>query len=102
MFGVAPPAPLPLPGRERAPVLAEAGPAVVDLAAELRDAVEYCKLWTNRAARRRREKFGATENHHAALNFAYARETGMRGALATPEQYRAKGDWMRRQFLAMG
>lgn len=95
MFGVA--ARAPAPGPARAAPEAE----VVDLAGELREAVAYCKNWTNRAARLRGERVGRGENHHAALNLAYARETGRRGALATPAEYMAKGDWMKRIYLAM-
>jgi superfamily II DNA/RNA helicase len=97
MFGV------PSPPVRVAAVTDGEAPAVevVDLASELREAVEYCKAWTSRAARRRAEVRGQSENHFASLNLAYARDTGMRGALATPAQYRAKGDWMRRQFETM-
>ncbi|MGD9934098.1 MAG: DEAD/DEAH box helicase [Dehalococcoidia bacterium] len=84
------------------PDLGPQRPAVVDLGAELREAVEYCKTWTSRAARRRAELNGPGENHYAALNLAYSRATGLRGALSTPDQYRAKGDWMKRQFTAWG
>ncbi|MCC7364943.1 MAG: DEAD/DEAH box helicase family protein [Dehalococcoidia bacterium] len=104
MFGVPAPAPaaplraVELPGAAPAP---PAGPDVVDLAAEMREAVEYCKTWTNRAARLRADRRGPGENHHAALNLAYARESGRRGALSTPAEYTAKGDWMKRQYLAM-
>lgn len=102
MFGVAPPtvrtAKPGEPAGEPTPALQR--PAVVDLGAELREAVEYCKTWTSRAARRRAEVVGPGENHYAALNLAYSRATGLRGALSTPEQYRAKGDWMKRQFSA--
>ncbi|MGE5596479.1 MAG: DEAD/DEAH box helicase [Hyphomicrobiales bacterium] len=94
MFGVPSPPPVP-----RASAATEV--RVVNLAAEMREAVEYCKTWTNRAARRRAELRGPGENHHAALNLAYARETGRKGSLATPEEYRAKGDWMKRQYLLM-
>ena len=72
----------------------------MDLGAELRDAVEYCKNWTSRAARRRAEIFGHGENHYAALNMAYSRATGLRDSLSTPDQYRTKGDWMKRSFIA--
>lgn len=93
MFGVAAPPPVMKPAAEAVEI------EVVDLAAEMRDAVEYCKTWTNRAARRRAEVRGPGENHHAVLNLAYARETGRRGALAGPAEYRAKGDWMKRQYM---
>jgi superfamily II DNA or RNA helicase len=97
MFGIPPPPPRrPQPTDGEAPAV-----EVVDLATELREAVEYCKLWTSRAARRRAEVRGHGENHFAALNLAFARETGLRGALATPAQYRAKGDWMRRQYESL-
>ena len=42
---------------------------------------------------------GRRENHHAALNLAYGRATGRRGALSTPAEYRAKGDWMKRRYM---
>ena len=71
---------------------------VVDLHAEIREAIDYCKTWTNRAARARGGLLGARENHHATLNLLYAKESGKKGALNAPEEYRAKGDWMRRQF----
>ena len=74
---------------------------VVDLHAELRTAIEYCRTWTNRAARARAGRVGALENHHAALNLAYARETGRKGALSAPEEYLTKGDWMKRQYSAL-
>ena len=74
---------------------------VVDLQAELREAIDYCKTWTNRAARARSGRGTAAENQHAALNVQYSRESGRKGALNAPEEYRAKGDWMRRQYLAL-
>lgn len=95
MFGVAPPPVAPPRGSAPAPAA-----DVVDLAAELREAVEHCTTWTNRAARERARLRGPGENHHAALHLAYARETGRRGALSTPAQYRAKGDWMKRRCQA--
>jgi len=95
MFGVAAP-----PLAVARPAIAPA-PSVVDLGAELREAVEHCKTWTNRAARERARLRGPGENHHAALNLAYGRETGRKGALATSAEYRAKGDWMKRQYMAM-
>jgi superfamily II DNA or RNA helicase len=94
MFGVVAP-----------PVAARRAPAVTvdvaDLAAEMQDAIEHCKTWTNRAAKERARRRGPGENHHAALNLAYARETGKRGALATPAEYRAKGDWMKRRYVEL-
>ncbi len=76
------------------------GPDVFDLASELQTAVDYCKLWTNRAAKERARKFGSAQNHHAALNMAYAKVSGRKGALATASEYRAKGDYMKRQYEA--
>jgi len=96
MFGVAAPAPV-----ARAQATPEPVPDVVDLAGEMRDAIEYCKTWTNRAAKERARRRGPMENHHAALNLAYARETGKRGALRTAVEYRAKGDWMKRQYTTL-
>lgn len=95
MFGV----PSPTPVKTAPPP--EPEPEVVDLAGEMRDAIEYCKLWTNRAARRRAEIRGPGENHFAALNLAYARETGRKGTLSTPQEYLHKGDWMKRAYLRM-
>ncbi len=74
---------------------------VVDLHAELRTSIEYCRTWTNRAAKARAGRLGPLENHHAALNLAYARETGRKGALNAPAEYQAKGDWMKRQYSAL-
>jgi superfamily II DNA or RNA helicase len=85
-------------------IAGQAAPApveVVDIHAELRDAIEYCKTWTNRAARARGDRRGPLENHHAALNLQYARESGRRGSLNTPGEYMAKGDWMKRQYSAL-
>ncbi|MCC6388123.1 MAG: DEAD/DEAH box helicase family protein [Dehalococcoidia bacterium] len=96
MFGVAAPAPV-----ARAQAAPEPVPDVVDLAGEMRDAIEYCKTWTNRAAKERARRRGPVENHHAALNLSYARETGKRGALRTASEYRAKGDWMKRQYTIL-
>jgi hypothetical protein len=44
---------------------------------------------------------GHAENHHAALNSAYGRETGRKGTLSTPEQYQHKGDWMKGMYLRL-
>jgi superfamily II DNA or RNA helicase len=103
MFGV--PAPPPPPAaRTAAPVAAPANDpraTVVDLQAELQEAIEYCKTWTARAARERARRFGQRENHFAVLNAAFARETGQRGTLATPADYRRKGDWMKRKYLEL-
>jgi hypothetical protein len=96
MFGVRPPAPLAAPARAADPIA-----VVVDLAGEMRDAIEYCKSWTNRAAKQRAVRRGGGENHHAALNLAYARESRKMGALSTAAEYRAKGDWMKRQYTAL-
>jgi len=93
MFGVTAPAPRPAAGqRETATV------EVVDLAGDLRSAVEYCRTWTNRAARARGRLGPPGENAHAWLNMAYSRETGVRGTLSTAEAYRRKGDWMKRRY----
>ncbi|GIW12774.1 MAG: hypothetical protein KatS3mg062_0213 [Tepidiforma sp.] len=100
MFGVpAPPPPtrVTTPQPEPAP----ARTAVVDLHAELQDAIDYCRLWTSRAARERARRLGQGENHFAVLNAAYARETGQKGTLATPADYRRKGDWMKRKYLEL-
>lgn len=71
---------------------------VFDIAAELKQAVDFCRLWTNRAAKERSRKFGNAQNHHAALNLGYGQASGKRGALATAAEYRAKGEWMKRQY----
>lgn len=94
MFGVAPPA-----ARTDSPAAAQA--QVVDLAAEMQDAVEHCKVWTNRAAKERARRLGVAENHHAALNLEYGRKTGRKGSLSTPAEYRAKGDWMKRRYTEL-
>jgi superfamily II DNA/RNA helicase len=94
-FGVSAPKPL---AAQPAPVAAV---EVVDLHAELRDAIDYCKTWTNRAARARGELLRSAENHHATLNLLYAKESGKKGTLNAPEEYRAKGDWMRRQYSSL-
>lgn len=93
MFGVAAPTP-------RGPAATFQAPQVevVDIAGELQDAIEYCRTWTNRAARERGKRHGHGENHHAALNLAYGRETGRKGTLSTPAEYRHKGDWMKRRY----
>ncbi len=72
---------------------------VIDLGAEMQEAVEYCKVWTNRAAKERARHQGPGENHHAALNLAYGRTSGRKGSLSTASEYRAKGDWMKRRYL---
>ena len=95
MFGVLPPPVLPANQTIAAAV------EVVDIDAEMREAVEYCKTWTNRTARERARRAGGNENHHAALNLAYAKESGRRGSLSTPAEYRAKGDWMRRRYMEL-
>ncbi len=95
MFGVLPP---PIsPANQPLVVAIE----VVDIDAEMREAVEYCKTWTNRAARERARRVSGNENHHAALNLAYAKESGRKGSLSTPSEYRAKGDWMRHRYMAL-
>ena len=96
MFGVT--APAPPPGAvQREPHAVE----VVDLAGDLRAAVEYCRTWTNRAARARGRLGPPGENQHAWLNMAYSRETGVRGTLSTAEAYRRKGDWMKRRYAEL-
>lgn len=94
MFGVAAPPP-------RISTPEPPAPTVEDIAGELQEAIEYCKTWTNRAARERARRRGRGENHHAALNLAYGRVTGKRGTLATPAEYRAKGDWMKRRYTEL-
>lgn len=103
MFGVpAPPVARTTASARTPPLTDSAGPAeVVDLQAELQEAIDYCKLWTSRAARERARRFGSGENHFAALNAAYARETGQRGSLSTASEYRRKGDWMKRKYLEL-
>lgn len=96
MFGVAAPPPRSSPRAAEAPTV-----EVVDIAAELQEAIEYCRSWTNRAARERAKRLGQGENHHAALNLAYARESGRKGTLSTPAEYRHKGDWMKRRYLEL-
>jgi superfamily II DNA or RNA helicase len=91
MFGVA--APLPKSDIPAAPLA-----QVIDIAGEMQEALEYCKTWTNRAAKERARKFGSAGNHHAALNLTYARQSGRKGSLSTPAEYRAKGDWMKRRY----
>lgn len=93
MFGVAAPPPR--------PEVALRSAEVVDLAGELQSAVEYCRTWTNRAAKERTRRLGTRENHHAALNSAYARDTGRKGSLSTPSEYRQKGDWMKHRYMEM-
>ncbi|WP_322795330.1 DEAD/DEAH box helicase [Tepidiforma sp.] len=100
MFGIAPPPVQAAPARSPAPAAAPTA-EVVDLAAALQEAIEYCRTWTSRAARERARRYGNRENHFAWLNAAYARETGQRGTLATPEQYRRKGDWMKQRYLEL-
>lgn len=95
MFGVA--APVIRPESAAPAATAE----VIDIAGELTEALEYCKTWTNRAARERARRVGGSENHHAALNLAYAKVSGKKGALSTPSEYRAKGDWMKRKYMEL-
>ncbi|WP_322818359.1 DEAD/DEAH box helicase family protein [Tepidiforma sp.] len=99
MFGV--PSPPPSPKSGTTPAEPASQPAVIDLRAELQDAIDYCRLWTSRAARERERRFGKGENHFAVLNAAYARETGQRGTLSTATEYRRKGDWMKRKYLEL-
>lgn len=77
------------------------GVTVVDLDRELREAIEYCRAWTNRAAKARAKLRGPGENHFAALNLAYGQATGKRGQLRTAAEYRAKGDWMKRRYAEL-
>ncbi len=95
MFGVA--APPPRPETVSVPIQVE----VVDIYAELQAAIEYSKTWTNRAARERSKRIPAADNHHAALNLAYSRESGKKGTLSTAAEYRAKGDWMKRKYMEL-
>jgi superfamily II DNA/RNA helicase len=95
LFGVEAPAP-------RSDLVVQAPSVeVVDLFGELQEAIAYCKTWTNRAAKERARRFPGGENHHAALNMTYSRESGRRGALSTSAEYRAKGDWMKRKYLEL-
>jgi superfamily II DNA or RNA helicase len=96
MFGVAAPA-----ARPDSAVAAPAQAEVVDVYGELQDAIEYCKTWTNRAAAERRRRAPSADNHHAALNLAYSRESGRKGTLSTAAEYRAKGDWMKRKYVEL-
>ena len=96
MFGVAAPQ-----VRPDTVVAAPAPVEVVDLHGELQEALEYCKTWTNRAAAERRRRAPGAENHHAALNLAYSRDSGRKGTLSTAAEYRAKGDWMKRKYLEL-
>ncbi|GIW15501.1 MAG: helicase [Tepidiforma sp.] len=101
MFGIPAPPPAPRAAAPVAPPPAPAQRGVVDLQAELQEAIDYCKTWTSRAARERAKRFGPRENHFAILNAAYARETGQRGTLSTAADYRRKGDWMKRKYLEL-
>lgn len=74
---------------------------VVDLEAELREAIRFCNDWTARAARERSKRYGAAMNHFQALNAAFSRDTGLRGTLTTPAQYRTKGDWMKARYVEL-
>ncbi|MGH2633887.1 MAG: DEAD/DEAH box helicase, partial [Tepidiformaceae bacterium] len=94
MFGVKAP-PVASGGTAATPAEAQ----VFDIAGEIQEAVEYCKTWTNRAAKERARKFGQRENHHAWLNLTYGRQSGRKGSLTTPAEYTAKGDWMKRRYL---
>jgi superfamily II DNA or RNA helicase len=89
------------PAAPARPVAAPANIEVVDLHAEIREAIDYARTWTNRLARLRAERFGAGQNHHAGVNLDYARASGRRGALRTAAEYRAKGDWMRAQYALL-
>jgi superfamily II DNA or RNA helicase len=94
MFGVASPKVAARPTEETAV-------DVADIAGELKETIDYCRAWTNRAARERARRYGPADNHHASLNLAYAREFGRKGALGTPAEYRAKGDWMKRRYMEL-
>lgn len=94
MFGVEPPPVTP-------PASKEQEHEVVDIDAELREAIRFCTDWTNRAARERARHMGNTTNHYQYLNAQYGKATGKRGALSTPEEYRAKGEWMKARYLEL-
>ena len=94
MFGVKPP-----PAAVTTVSAPEADVEVVDIDAELREAIRFCTDWTNRAARERARQVGRSSNHHRELNGLYGKATGKRGTLSTPEEYRAKGDWMKARYL---
>ena len=96
MFGVAAPA-----ARPDISVAPPTQVEVVDIYGELQEAIEYCKTWTNRAAAERRRRVPSADNHHAALNLAYSRESGRKGTLSTAAEYRAKGDWMKRKYVEL-
>ena len=96
MFGVEAPA-----ARSDAFIAVPATVEVVDVFGELQEAIEYCRTWTNRAASERARRTGHAQNHHAALNLAYSRESGRKGSLSTAAEYRAKGDWMKRKYLEL-
>lgn len=91
MFGVAAPPPV-------QPVK-EPEFEVVDIDGELNEAIRFCTEWTNRAARERARRMGYGVNHHQHLNGLYGQLTGKRGRLSTPEEYRAKGEWMKARYL---
>ncbi len=95
MFGVA------APPVKRQEATAPAPVDVIDLATELQEAIAHCRTWTNRAAKERARRYGRGDNHHASLNLAYGRESGRKGSLSTPQEYRAKGDWMKRRYLEL-
>ncbi|MEO8538584.1 MAG: DEAD/DEAH box helicase family protein [bacterium] len=96
MFGVAAPA-----ARSDVAAIIPAPVEVVDIHADLTEAIEYCRTWTNRAARERARRAPQADNHHAALNLGYSRESGRKGSLSTAAEYRAKGDWMKRKYLEL-
>jgi superfamily II DNA or RNA helicase len=89
-----------VPTRGPAPAAAMTA-EVVDLDAELRDAIQSCTEWTNRLARERSRRGGGRGNQHQAINAEYIRASGKRGALATPQEYRAKGEWMKARYLEL-
>lgn len=94
MFGVKPP-----PAAVTTVRAQEAEVEVVDIDAELKEAIRFCTEWTNRAARERARRMGPSANHHRELNGLYGKVTGKRGTLSTPEEYRAKGQWMKARYL---
>lgn len=94
MFGV--PAPQLIRQALEAPAV-----EVVDLDRELNDAIRFCTDWTNRAARARAAKLGTRDNHHKVLNAIYGKLSGKRGALSTPDEYRRKGEWMKKQYAEL-
>jgi len=71
----------------------------VDIDAELREAIRACSEWTARLANERGRRGHSGGNQFQAVNAEYARATGKRGALSTPDEYRAKASWMRARYI---